>query len=377
MSRFDRYILSQLLALFGFFSLVLVAVYWINRAVVLFDQLIGEGHSMLVFLEISALTLPGVIAIVLPLSAFAGTVFAVNRLTQESELVVMQATGFSPFRLARPVAVFGIVVALMIAVLMNFLVPASRATLNAREASLSENLAARFLHAGRFLHPTDGLTLFIRDITPQSQLLGIFIMDERNPSARTTYLAESAILARTDSGPRLLMFDGSIQRLSASGRLSVTEFADFSYQIDLMPSVDTGRIALETMSTPQLFAIRDSDRVTSDPAISGRLKREIHSRLSQPFFGLGGALIGFATLLLGAYSRFGLWRQILAAIGLLLVVHLISTQALAQVSRDFDLWPLLYIAPVVGVMLPVGLLAWAGRARRAPRAVALADGGAA
>jgi len=101
LSRFDRYILSQLLALFGFFSLVLVAVYWINRAVMLFDQLIGEGHSLWVFLEISALTLPGVIAIVLPLSAFAGTVFVVNRLTQESELVVMQATGFSPFRLAR------------------------------------------------------------------------------------------------------------------------------------------------------------------------------------------------------------------------------------------------------------------------------------
>ncbi|MCP4819364.1 MAG: LPS export ABC transporter permease LptF, partial [Shimia sp.] len=38
MSRFDRYILSQLLTLFGFFALVLVSVYWVNRAVVLFDS---------------------------------------------------------------------------------------------------------------------------------------------------------------------------------------------------------------------------------------------------------------------------------------------------------------------------------------------------
>ena len=43
MSRFDRYLLSQLLALFGFFALVLVAVFWVNRAVGLFDQLIGDG----------------------------------------------------------------------------------------------------------------------------------------------------------------------------------------------------------------------------------------------------------------------------------------------------------------------------------------------
>ena len=50
-TRYDRYMLSQLLALFGFFSLVLVLVYWVNRAVVLFDRLIANGHSAWVFVE--------------------------------------------------------------------------------------------------------------------------------------------------------------------------------------------------------------------------------------------------------------------------------------------------------------------------------------
>ena len=40
LTRFDRYILSQLMMLFGFFALVLVMVYWVNRAVVL--SLIGQ-----------------------------------------------------------------------------------------------------------------------------------------------------------------------------------------------------------------------------------------------------------------------------------------------------------------------------------------------
>jgi hypothetical protein len=30
-ARIDRYILAQLLWVFGFFALVLVAVYWVNR----------------------------------------------------------------------------------------------------------------------------------------------------------------------------------------------------------------------------------------------------------------------------------------------------------------------------------------------------------
>ena len=51
MAKFDRYMLSQFLILFSFFALFLVAIFWINRAVVLFDRLIGDGQTALVFLE--------------------------------------------------------------------------------------------------------------------------------------------------------------------------------------------------------------------------------------------------------------------------------------------------------------------------------------
>ena len=105
MSRYDRYVLSQLLLFFGFFALVLVAVFWINRAVVLFDRLIGDGQSALVFLEFTALALPNLIRMVLPMAAFAAAIYVINRLNSESELTVMQATGSSPWRMARPILV--------------------------------------------------------------------------------------------------------------------------------------------------------------------------------------------------------------------------------------------------------------------------------
>ena len=103
MAKFDRYMLSQLLVLFGFFALVLVAIFWINRAVVLFDRLIGDGQTALVFLEFTALGLPSLIATVLPIATFAASVYVTNRMTTDSELTVLQATGTGPWRLARPV----------------------------------------------------------------------------------------------------------------------------------------------------------------------------------------------------------------------------------------------------------------------------------
>ena len=367
MSRFDRYLLSQLLALFGFFSLVLVAVYWVNRAVGLFDRIIGDGHSMLIFLEISALTLPNVIRIVLPVSAFVATVYLTNRLTQDSELVVMQATGFSPFRLARPVLVFGLIVTVFMALLTNLIVPESRATLSARQATLNENITARFMKEGQFLHPDEGLTLYIREITEQGELRDLFLSDERSAPDRAIYTARHAILARGDTGPKLVMFEGMVQRLDRDRKISVTRFSDFTYSLDgLVSKGGAAARDLEAMDTVEIIMLAGADRKAMGVS-QARYQQEIHSRLSQPFLALAAALVGFSTLLLGAFSRFGLWRQIFGAVLILIAMQLVNTVANARSLSSQSLWPLLYLAPLLGIVTG-GVILWlAGRVRRLPR----------
>ena len=256
MSKFDRYLLSQLLAVFGFFSLVLVSVYWVNRAVGLFDQLIGDGQSALVFLQFSILTLPNVIRLVLPISAFAAAVYVANRLTQESELVVMQATGVSSFQIMRPVLYFGLIVALMMAILMHVLVPASRASLATRTAEISQNVSARFLKDGEFTHPSTGITLYIREVAPTGELLDLFLNDARNVAQSVTYTARQALFVRADDGPKLIMLDGLVQTLDLkSRRLAVTRFGDFTYDLAGLIAQQGAQLRkVEELTTPELFA---------------------------------------------------------------------------------------------------------------------------
>ena len=101
MARFDRYLLSQFLLLFGFFALVLVSIFWINSAVRLFDQLIADGQSAGIVLQYTLLSLPRVIGMILPIAGFAGVVYVTNRLAGDSEMVVLRSSGISPWRLAR------------------------------------------------------------------------------------------------------------------------------------------------------------------------------------------------------------------------------------------------------------------------------------
>ncbi|MCE6962064.1 LPS export ABC transporter permease LptF [Cereibacter sphaeroides] len=370
MSKFDRYLLSQLVALFGFFSLVLVLVYWINRAVGLFDDLISDGQSALVFLEFSLLALPNVIRLVLPLSAFAATIYVVNRLSQESELVVMQATGFSAFRLARPVVSFGLIVALMMLVLMNVLVPASRAILAARSAEISENATARFLRDGEFLHPADGVTLYIREISDTGELMDLFLADDRHPLRSTVYTARRALLVRTDTTPKLLMIDGSAQTLTREGRrLDLTRFDDVTYDLGsfVTPS-GTDRRGIEELSTRELFSPTEA-LLEETRSTRAAFLYEAHSRIAQPFLGLASSLIGFAALLLGSFSRFGLWWQILFAVVLLILVQTINVAASGAGIAQDALWLLAYAAPLTGLAIGVLLLWNAQRPRRLRRAM--------
>jgi lipopolysaccharide export system permease protein len=376
--RFDRYLLSQLLALFGFFSLLLVSVYWVNRAVGLFDQLIGDGQSALVFVEFSLLTLPNVIRLVLPISSFAAAVYVANRLMGDSELVVMQATGFSSFRLARPVLVFGLIVMLMMSVLTHYLVPASRSALADRSAEIADNVTARFLRDGQFMHPADGLTLYIREITPTGELRDVFLSDDRSTGQTVTYTARRALLARGDQGPKLLMFDGMTQDLDRSSRrLAVTRFADVSYDLSgMLGSGERGGRTVDEVATIDL--LRADDALLAEVRSSrANLLQEGHSRIAQPFLAVAAALIGFGALLLGAFSRFGLWRQIGVAVVLLIVVQMVNTQGTGIAIRSERAWPAVYAAPFVGIAIGVLLLWLSQRPRflsKDQRAAAVAGG---
>ena len=364
-SRFDRYLLSQLLQLFGFFALVLVAVYWVNRAVGLFDQLIGDGQSALVFLEFSILTLPNAIRLVLPIAAFAAAVFVTNRLMQESELVVMQATGFSGFRLARPVLYFGLTVMVMQLVLTNVLVPASQKMLSERSAEISKNVTARFLNAGQFMHPSAGVSLYIREISPTGELLDLFLSDERSDTERAIHTARKAFLVRGEEAPKLVMVDGATQTLTrADGRMAVTRFSDFTLDLAGLVSVGTaGRIALNALPTRALLEV-SPEALSVTGANAAQLLEEGHSRLAAPLMAVAAPLIGFAALMLGSFSRFGLWRQMALAVGMLIVMQLIWTWSGSLAIASADAWPLIYLAPLLGIGAATGFLWQAQRPRR-------------
>jgi lipopolysaccharide export system permease protein len=338
--------------LFGFFALVLVSVYWVNRAVVLFDRLIADGQPISTFVEFTVLSLPTVIKLILPIASFAAATYVTNRLSTESELVVMQSTGFSPWRLGRPFLAFGLLVGAMMAALSLFLVPLSSTQLDQREREVAENATARLLTEGTFLQPAPGVVFYIRDIDPNGVLSDVFLADHSDPDQSITYTATEAYLIKDTTGPKLIMVDGLAQVVQHEGnRLFTTNFADFTFDISsLLSQGANSKKSLERATTLEL--IQEGDQLATLLDLpTGWIAAELHGRINQILMCIIAAMVGFATLLMGGFSRFGVWQNIVYAFVILIMLEGVKNGVSDPVRKDSSIWPLMYLPPALGAMI--------------------------
>ena len=325
MTGFDRYFLNQLCVSFGFFSLIFVSVFWVNGIVLLFEELIGQGHSLSVFFEFCVLTLAKAAAIVFPVSAFAAAVYVTNRLNNESEMTILRATGMSVWRLSRPVVLFGCLVMLLTMGLNHILTPMSERYYKVKENLLSADLAAKLLKEGQFIHPESNVTIFIEEISESGELKRMFLSDRRQDTRLRSYSAETAYLLKQDENTRLVMVNGLMQSLDTeTKRLSVTEFEDLTYDLgDLFQSIEDVRFSERETPSLELIPLLFSSVLPASSKTA--VATEVNRRTQKALIALFAALIGFSCLMSASFSRVGNSRVILIAIFVLIASEVIDS----------------------------------------------------
>jgi lipopolysaccharide export system permease protein len=154
------------------------------------------------------------------------------------------------------------------------------------------------------------------------------------------------------------MAEGDIQTLrNAQRQLVSTGFKDLVYDLaPLMPQPDrTRRNSRGFATTALLWPSAATLAATGKPAAT--LRAEGHDRIAETWLALVAALLGFATLLQGQFSRFGAWRQIVSATFLVILVKGIETLTTAAVRDTPDRWWLAYLPVLAGLAVVAALLA--------------------
>ena len=371
MRRLDRYILRQLVAALGFFVLIFTGVVWLTQAVRLIDTVIASGQGARIFLEFSALVLPQVFVIVLPLAGIGAALYALNKLYTDSELIVMMGAGLGPLAMLRPVAIFGVLIAALMAVVLMVLVPQSGAILAERTRAIRSDLANALIVERQFLHPAEGLTLFITDTSREGEMAGIFINDQRDPAHAVTYSAERALLVREGEEARLGMFEGVALTSGSSGdQLTSVRFDQFVFDLSDLLREDGARVPRPS-EYPVPALLRPSAEMLATGRYSvGDFVSEGHYKLSLPLLGMIYPMIALVTLLAGGYRRSGFGKRVVVAIAVAALLQVLVFAVRAQVQERPELWPLMYLPILLGVLYVATLVVRLSRPRRRPGAAA-------
>ena len=352
MKHYNRYVLGRLAQTFGFFSLILILAYWINRSLGIFNSLIGDGQSTIVFFELIFLFLPQVIAIILPIAALAATIFIINRMSSESELVILDAAGLSPFNILRPFIYFAFLTSILTAILSLYLVPISRSQMDFRTEIISKDIISKLISDGSFLHPVPNMTIFVSSVNTNGELEDIFIHDQRSKDRDLTYVATRALLVKENEKSHLVLFNGLLQTLDIkSNTLSHIGFDSLTYRLAQLTSTEEKK--LSNIDNYGIIELLKADHALqkSLKKSKSRIQFEAHDRILKPLHCFIYVLLSAVVMCIGSYSRFGLARQIFFSVLIVLGFNILSTNGLVLLRRDSSNWFFGYLPVILGFII--------------------------
>ena len=347
MSRLSLYVLRQLVGPIVLFTFLLTAVVWLSQSLRLLDLVINRGQSAPTFLYLTLLMLPSLLVIIMPIAYFAGTLYGLNKLNADSELVAMTAAGYGRWQLAMPVLAAAAVIVALTYLCTLWLMPLGQRTMKDKVMDIRADIGAAILSEGTFNTPAKGLTVFIRELTSDGHIGGILVHDNRDEAHPITYLAQSGLLAQTPAGARLIMNDGTIEQSSDSGaRLSVLKFQ--RYVFDLNQFANHHGEAMREIHERYLSELFWPKQKAMSAKTRRVLRAEGHNRLAEPLYALAFAFIALAAITRGRRARGAYALRLTAAAVLAGALRIAGYGVQGLGARNPDLNFLMYLIPLGG-----------------------------
>jgi lipopolysaccharide export system permease protein len=296
MGSISRYIFRATIGAFLVILVSLTAVIWVTQALHDIDLITSQGQSILVFISITGLIIPLLVLVIAPIALLIAVAHTLNKMSTDSEIIVMNAAGMSPWLLFRAFLSVAVVVSLLVTVVSAYFAPKGLRMLRDWLTEVRADVVTNLVQPGRFVPIENGVTIRIRERRSNGQLAGIFLDDQRDPAQRVTMIADTGDLLDNARGTFLILQNGMVQRFDAKQRdPTMVVFDRYAFDLSqLVPGPQAAKYSIRERYLWQLLFPDPKDQLYLDQP--QQFRAELHDRLIAPVYPLAFAVIAFAYL---------------------------------------------------------------------------------
>lgn len=367
MTIFGRYVFRQTAGALLLILLSLSGVVWIGLALRQLNLVTSQGQDTWTFLKMTTLALPNLMGLIAPIALLIAMLHTLNRLSGDSELIVLTAAGASPWRVARPLLLLALLVAIAVAAVNHLAMPWSMRLLRDYVIQVRTDLIAQVLQPGRFSSPEQHLTFHIRDRAFNGELLGVMLHDARDPKQVTSYLAERGTVHTDGELSFLVLAKGHVLRRTDPAEPAQIIAFD-TYAVDL----------LQFQAKGDHYELKPRERYFDELAFpapddvdfkrnSGQFRAELHERFANPLYPFAFVLIVMAFVGQAQSTRQNRMEAVATAFVLAMACRLGGLAVHNVIVLNAAAVPLAYAIPLGGAVIGAVLMQLAARPRRGPR----------
>ncbi len=349
MKLIERYIFKRA----GVAALVtlgsLAGVVWIIQALKELDVITTKGQTIIAYLALTTLAIPMLLLAVIPIALLLATVFTVNTMNSNSELVVVNASGASSWVLAKPLLVLALLCSIFTGIVGHFVSPWSLLTLKVFATEMRADLVQVIIRDGTFTKVENGLVFHVAKREPGGVLSGILISDEREPGKSVLFTAAKGFVSRDGENAYLLLKDGEIQQRDADGgNLTVIKYESYLFDLSTFAAkIEMGDIRPKERTTPQLLNPDPDDRYYREKP--GLYRSQIHERFSEMLWPFAYVLIMLAFAGHARSNRQNHGSAIGAGMLVATMLRGLAFSAVAGTKTDPSMVFFVYALPLAGI----------------------------
>jgi len=336
--KVDKLVLTELFGPWCFGVAIFTVLIMAGSFLFQLTRYLSEGADPFIIVSLTLFLLPGVLVKTFSMAMLLASLLAFGRLSGDSEIVALKASGVSVGRIMVPVAGLGLAVSLLAFLFGEFVVPNASYQAVSLRGRIDKQLDSTRQQSTSYPLMQDG------------KLVGYLVARDYSIGRRTVY--DATIVAYDENAKpssflhaeELMYSDIDNWRIEGKATLysaergTKVEFHDGAWPTDIpKPSVSLDNLIAQTLRDLDAFGLRqmrdeiekERQKPNPDRAQIANLEFGFWNKITLPLaalvFGLVGAPLGIRSHRTGAAT--GFWLSVVIIFGYLLLTNVMSIMA--------------------------------------------------